>query len=104
MSNTTNHPQVGDEGYTQVWTDRWPVTVIAVSGNTVTVQEDSYSETKPYSNDWIIVPNPNGRISTYTLRKNGRWILKGSSMKNGFVLRFNHNDSDFQRRYYDYSL
>lgn len=57
----------------------YPVTIVAVSPDfkTVVVQEDFVKPdlTKPpYSNEWIIEPNPNGVISDFTRCRDGTYV------------------------------
>lgn len=73
-------PTVGMGGTILMWTDRVAVTVIAVNTNKtrVVVQEDlavrtdsnGLSEVQSYA----YRPNPNGRTTVFTLRKNGAWV------------------------------
>jgi hypothetical protein len=43
--------------------------------------------------------NENGETIVFTLRKNGRWVKKGQSMRNGTSLSIGHRSE-----YYDYSF
>jgi hypothetical protein len=80
-------PEVGMGATICYWTDRHAGTIIAVSasGREVKVQVDKavakhkniFTETQDYEYS----PNPEGSIYTFTLRKNGRYVEKGSSMK-----------------------
>jgi hypothetical protein len=65
--------------------DAYPATVQSVSksGKAVTITADeclALSEWKEGAyapENWTSLPQPEGRPETYTLRKNGRWILQG---------------------------
>lgn len=98
-------PTVGQGGTILGWSDRSPCTVVEVSpsGKTVVVQDDSYTRTDSNgmseSQDYTFTPNPNGGKTTYTLRKNGRWVVKGQGMNAG-----NHLSLGKRDRYYDFSF
>lgn len=108
LSNSTKgqpEPVVGMGATELQWTDRTPVTIIEVSknGKTIKVQEDhakrtddnGMSESQTYSYS----ANPEGRIQTYTLRKNGAWVRKGEPMKEGSKLRIG-----IREKYHDFSF
>ncbi len=66
--------------------DRYPYTIIEiVSDRMIRVQSDIYTPADGYnyySNQvHDFTPDPDGGIVTLTLRKNGRWIEKGQSIK-----------------------
>lgn len=87
------------------WTDRSPATIIEVGagGKSIEVQEDDYkrvddegmSECQEYVY-YSCLTNP---VSTYTLRKNGRWVRKGEPMKQGGALRIGDRE-----KYHDFSF
>lgn len=86
MKNTPQKtPEVGMGATGGAGSDCYPFTIVeVVSPKTIVVQADSAvmnSKGDYFGNQiWDITPNPNGGKETYTLRKNGRWILKGSPM------------------------
>jgi hypothetical protein len=99
-------PEVGMGATEVIWTDRHASTVIFVSSNgkTVRVQQDkatrvdgrgmSDSQTYEFERD------PYGRITVYTLRKNGVWKRQGSPMnERGGYAYFGHRSE-----YYDFSF
>jgi hypothetical protein len=98
-------PTVGDGATMLGWSDRHPYTVIEVSpnGRTVVVQEDFAVRTDNYGmsdcQSYEYSRNPDGRTSTVTLRKNGRWVVKGQGLKNGTGFAMGS-----RRKYYDYSF
>lgn len=62
--------------------DSYPATIISRTEKEIVVQE---RDTGPNKRVWPeqefdTFPNPNGRIMTFTLRKNGRWVEKGNDM------------------------
>lgn len=68
-----------------MYTDRRAGTIIKVnSEKSITIQYDKATRTDSNGmSDCQIYSyslNPEGRIETYTLRKNGRWILEGDSL------------------------
>ena len=89
-TGTDYKPQVGDGATILRWSDRDAATIVEVSksGKAIKVQADhakrvddggpwTESQTYEYS------PNPQGYVSTYTLRQNGQWVLKGDALKGG---------------------
>jgi len=98
-------PTVGDAATILRWTDRSPATVVEVSadGKTVVIQDDNYRRTDSNgmseSQTYEFTPNPDGGKTTFTLRRNGRWVAKGCSMNDGNHLALGHRD-----RYFDYSF
>lgn len=98
-------PTVGQGATILHWTDRSPATVVAVSkdGKTVTVQDDNYKRTDSNGmsecQDYEFSPNPVGGLTTFTLRRNGRWVVKGSGMNDGNRLSLGERDC-----YHDFSF
>jgi hypothetical protein len=91
MEATLIKPVVGEGATISYVADSYAQTIIEVSDDlkTVVVQQDDAKHdpnTKPYSNQWIITRNPNGQVRTFTLRKNGRYVLKGETLKGGLKL------------------
>jgi hypothetical protein len=87
LSNSTNPiPKVGDGATILCWSDRHAATVIEVTknGKCVKVQRDKATRTDNLgmsdSQSYTYAPNPEGSVSVYTLRKNGRWVEAGSGM------------------------
>jgi hypothetical protein len=102
MENIT--PKVGMGATIVHWTDRTACTIISIStsGREVRVQQDhakrvdknGMSECQNYEYS----PDPDGSVSTFTLRKNGRYIEKGAPMRsNGLAI-------GHRRQYHDYSF
>lgn len=96
-------PEVGMGATILMYSDRHAATIIEVNKNTVVVQRDfavrsdhnGMSDAQDYSHS----PNPDGIKETFTLRNNGRWVSKGSGMRNGPSLligkRDHHHDFSF---------
>ncbi len=105
MSNTTAQPAVGDAATIIQWTDRQPATVVAVSasGKTVHVQWDKARRVDNYGmSDCQVYEyerNPEGCIDVFTLRKNGRWVAKGSALHSGQGLLIGRRE-----KYHDFSF
>ena len=87
------------------WTDRSAGTIIQISENAKELiwQKDiakrSDNNGMSESQTYEYTRNENGEIIVFTLRKNGRWIRKGQTMRNGTVLSIGHRSE-----YYDYSF
>lgn len=81
---------VGDGATFYVGSDRYPYTVVGVlSPKRLQVRRDfakridhngAFSE----SQTWEYAPNDRAEVEVISLRKNGRWYNKGSSMRGGF--------------------
>lgn len=97
-------PELG-MGATHIgWTDRHPYTIVAViSPKEIVVQEDNYTRTgkngMSESQAYEFIPNPEAEKIPVTLRKNGKWIQSGQSMKNGRKFVIGYRD-----KYHDYSF
>jgi hypothetical protein len=103
MNPTKNDtPKVGDGATTCVFSDCNPATVTWVSptGKTVKARGDNWKVVSGGEHDgsaeYEYSPDPNAYESTYTLRKNGRYVQKGESMRHGMRLSVGH-----RRRYYN---
>ena len=88
-TNRSQPPTVG-MGATQLYiSDRHACTVIEVSrnGKRVVVQNDRETRTDRNGfseiQTWEHERNPRGPTSAYTLRKGGRWVLEGASLRSG---------------------
>lgn len=96
-------PKVGMGATILMWTDRHAATVIEViTPKKIVVQEDTATRTDNYgmsdAQSYDYTPNPNGVKRTFTLRKNGAWVMTGMAMQGGTRLRLGVRDE-----YYDYS-
>lgn len=49
--------------------------------------------------DYSYQPNPEAAKEEFTLRKNGRWVKKGESAKNGLGIALG-----YRKEFYDYSF
>ncbi len=80
---------VGDGATILGWSDRHAATVIEVSANgkRIIIQEDTSTRTDSNgmsdAQSYEFTPNPEGRTSAYTLRKNGRWVAEGQPLRGG---------------------
>lgn len=87
------------------WSDRHACTITAVSpsGKSIEVKRDIATRTDKNgmseSQDYSYKPNPNAPAQTFTLRKNGKWVAKGSTMNAGTHLLIGKRD-----QYYDCSF
>ena len=104
-NETVSVPAVGMGATIYHWTDRTACTITSVSasGLEIEVQEDR-AERKDKngmseSQDYEYTSDPEGSKRTFTLRKNGRWIAKGSPMSGGTQVGIGH-----RRKYHDYSF
>lgn len=91
MSAVQNIPQVGDGATQSFGGDSYPFTVVKVSasGKTIWVQRDHVTCTKPMSAygaddaEYSYSPDPDAAVQVATLRKDGRYHVKGTSSKHG---------------------
>jgi len=95
-------PEVGMACTILMWSDRHAATIIEVSPKKIVVQDDIATRTDSYGmsdcQSYDYTPNPEGAKSTYTLRKNGKWVREGDSIK-GQQVAIGERD-----HYYDYSF
>lgn len=102
LGNSGVVPVVGMGATVLMLSDRHPATIVEVSKNLrkVTIQEDRFSvvsgSVMDGSASYDFKANPEASRETYTLRKNGRYVREGESLKNGTGLRIGERD-----RYYD---
>lgn len=91
---------IGMGGSICVWTDVTPVTVVAIKGKRVGVTKDGYKvisgSVQDGSAEYEFTPQMNGPVEWYSLRKNGRFVKIGSSIRHGYRLSLGK-----RRRYYD---
>ncbi len=103
MSEQTK-PEVGMGVSFSCWTDRYPghISYVSPSGKLIRVRTAKHAPGPGhhyYNNPvWIITPDPEGAERVFTLRKNGRWVEKGSGMKGGYrcglgVASYHHDPS-----------
>lgn len=91
VKNVDNIPLKGKFLNICCWTDVLPCLILEIKGKTMIVEEldhvgdHTVPSCGPGHQDWIIYRRDhNPIIRVFTLRKNGRWVEKGSSMKNGY--------------------
>lgn len=98
-------PTVGMGATILYFSDRAACTVIWVSenGKLAEIQEDKAirldSNGQSDSQEYRYEPDPDGKRSHISLRKNGKYMLKGGAMKNGTVVMLGERD-----KYYDYGF
>ena len=98
-------PQVGMGATIVMWTDRHAATIVGMtkSRKTIYVQRDRATRVDNRgmsdSQDYEYSADPDAPISTFTLRSNGRWILRGNSLNDGTALLIGRRDE-----HYDYSF
>lgn len=101
-SNENIAPKVGMPATYSPYSDCYPCTVVEVSksGKTITVQMDDYRVCAGSAYDgsakYEIVRNESGPKSSFSLRKNGRWVRVGDTAKSGCRVYLG-----FARRHYD---
>jgi len=105
QARTSIVPEVGMGVTIICFSDREAATVIEVSKDkkTVIIQEDTAERIDKNGmcehQEYVFTPNPSARKEVYRLRKNGRWVVKGGSMKNGQCILLGSRD-----KYYDYNF
>lgn len=97
-------PEVGMGATKLMYTDRAAFTIIAVRNDkTIEVQQDIATRTDSNgmseSQSYDFTPDPNGAKYIVTLRKNGRWVVKGDGAKNGTAFAIGARN-----QYHDYSF
>lgn len=104
MENERPEPKVGMGATMVFWTDRHAYTIIDVSPDLKTIKVQRDRATRIDKNgmsecqNYLYNQDCAGDIQVATLRKNGRYVLKGDSMKGTYVA-IGH-----RREYYDYSF
>lgn len=81
--------------------DRHAGTIVKATRTTITVQRDKVVPkpgSAPMSNEWIYERDENGGLTTFSRRKNGRFVCKGESARGGRRLAFGRHE------HYDYSF
>ncbi len=96
-------PTIGQGATIAMWSDRHAGTIIDVAGNTVVFQQDKATRVDKNgmseSQSYEYAPNPQGKITIFTKRKNGQYVQKGSGMKTGQRLQIG-----YRSEHYDYSF
>jgi hypothetical protein len=97
-------PEVGMGVTFLYWTDRGAGTIvevlnertIVVKGDTaIRIDKGGMTDAQDYRYEHATSPGS----STFTLRKNGRWVKRGQDQKNGQRIAVGYRDA-----YYDYSF
>lgn len=105
MSNGKSTPEVGMGATLLLWTDRHAGTITEVSEDKKTIKWKADKVSRVDNNgmsdsqDYSYEPNPDAKAMTFTLRKNGKYVVKGAPMKQGMVLSVGHRSE-----YYDYTF
>jgi hypothetical protein len=97
-------PQVGMGCTILMYSDRHAATIVQVlSPNKIVIQEDTATRTDTNgmseAQSYSYTANQNGAKHTVTLRKHGRWVMAGQSMRSGAVVRIGERSE-----YHDYSF
>ena len=96
-------PVVGMGATMPMWTDRHAYTVVEAGPKRLVAQQDiatrvdgnGMSDAQSYT----FAPNPAAPREVFTLRKNGRWVKEGESMRGGQRLSLGARSE-----YHDYSF
>jgi hypothetical protein len=101
MMNETIKPEIGMGATLCGWSDRHAATIVEViSDKTIVIQQDSFKVIKGSCHDgsaeYEYSRNPEAGKGVYTLRKNGRWVRQGESLKDGY-----RASVGFRSEYYD---
>lgn len=90
---------VGEAATVYIGSDRYAATVVSVSPSKVIVQEDTYKaqEGSDYFGDqkYDYFSNPDGRTWTFTLRKNGAFVIKGGNLRSGIGVSVGSRETYF---------
>ena len=97
-------PTVGMGATILGWTDRHAATVVEVpNAKTVVIQRDNAKRTDGLgmsdAQSYDYSPDTDAPRQTFTLRKNGAWVLKGQPLKGGRRIKLGIRDE-----HYDYSF
>ena len=106
--------KVGDGVTIMYYSDCHAMTVTGINGKVITAQRDTETLNPTYNphfipggfaahctnqnkQKWICTPNPNGTIMSFSLRKNGKWVKKGESLKGSYLTigRYPYYDYNF---------
>ncbi len=94
---------VGDGVTLCMYSDRMAMTIVEKSDRKLVAQRDNAELDPAYKPEfvaggfaghcvnqheqkWICTPNPDAYRETFTLRKNGKWIRKGESLKASYLV------------------
>ena len=98
-------PVVGMGATINYHSDRRVGTIVEVGKDYIVVQDDdvkadlSKGPLEMGHQEWLITPNKQADKTTFTKRKNGRWVRQGESAKKGLGCSINVRDY-----YYDWSF
>jgi hypothetical protein len=102
-TTTANHilnADADDAATINGWSDRNPATIVKRTAKTIVVQRDNTAHMSPADHDAyaegkgkvvVFTRDYDAAMETYTLRKNGRWIRRGDSLR-GQSLTVGHRD------------
>lgn len=90
---------VGQAATVYIGSDRYAATVVEATASKVVVQEDTYKAQagSDYFGDqkYDYFPNPDGRTWTFTLRKNGAFVIKGGNLRSGIGVSVGSRETYF---------
>ena len=103
MTNAEIVPQVGMGATVVSYSDRHAGTIVEATPTRVVVQRDTavrvdnhgMSDAQYYTYE----RNLNGIVETFSLRKNGTWVMRGMATRDGITLAL-----DCRSEYYDYTF
>lgn len=93
-TSTANGIKLNDGFSIKIGSDRYACQVTdIISDKKIKVRQNKVKCLDYFAADYDVLDGQfeNGPGYTFTLRKNGRWVLKGSSMKNGIFLHPSHS-------------
>lgn len=87
------------------WSDRYPATIVKRTPKTITVQRDRTQNisseadresgmafAQGHGTVMVFIRDYDAGMEVYTLRKNGRWVRRGSSLRGGNTLSQGRRD------------
>lgn len=94
-TSTANGIKLNDGFSIQIGSDRYACQVTnIISDRKIQVQENQVKCIDYYAGQYEVFDGqfkPGKYVYTFTLRKNGRWVIEGSSMQNGIHLNPSHS-------------
>lgn len=96
-------PAVNTGATLLAWTDRYAATVVRVTPRRIEVRQDNVkrvdSNGRSESQKWQCTPNPEGMLTVFTRRKDGKFYERGAKIGKGYKLvlgtRDHYSDPSF---------
>lgn len=97
-------PEIGMGATILMFSDQYPATVVQiVSPKKIAIQEDTATRVDKNGpseeQEWSFMPNLKAPVKYVTLRKTGVWMLEGTSLRGGTVVRIGRRN-----KYYDFGF